>query len=121
MKKLLLFLVFASLVVAGCYRNEPVEYRVRVQVYTPDSIRATNVYVEVGADVPGSLAQFKGYTNEIGEINFTYNAEAVLKIRASRGNPLSFIGCGFVRLKPEEEVLVKVYLQPYDPVTGGGC
>ena len=121
MKKFLFILTLSSLVLGGCYRNEPQEYRVRVQVYTPDSIRATNVYVEVGADVPGSLANFNGYTNEVGEITFTYDAEAVLKIRASRGNPLSFIGCGFVRLKPEEEVLVKVYLQPYDPVTGGGC
>jgi hypothetical protein len=118
-KKLVFLIVPALLMVAGCYRNEPVDYKMRIEVYSADSVRASNVFVEVGADIPNSQAQFSGLTDEDGVVRFTYNAEAVLQIRATRGNPISFIGCGFIRLKANEEVVFRVYLQPYDPVIGG--
>lgn len=119
MKKLLLVIVPALALTAGCYRNEPVDYKMRIEVYSADSVRASNVVVEVGADVPNSEARFTGITDENGVVRFTYNAEAVLQIRATRGNPISHIGCGFIRLKANEEVVFRVYLQPYDPVIGG--
>jgi hypothetical protein len=119
MKKFLFLLLPVIALTAGCYRNEPIDYKMRIEVYSADSIRAANVLVEVGADVPNSEAQFSGVTDEEGVVRFTYNAEAVLQIRAIRGNPISQIGCGFIRLKANEEVVYRIYLQTYDPVVGG--
>jgi hypothetical protein len=76
--------------------------------------------VEASADVPNTLADFTGKTDQNGEISFSYEYEAVLKVRATRGsNPPSWMGCNFVKLEANSNVVVNVIVQPYDPSQPG--
>ncbi len=112
----ILLLVFA---VSSCKKENPT-YSFTVRVINEEGVGLPNMFVEASADVPNSLADFTGKTDENGEITFTYQYEAVLKVRATRGsNPPSWMGCNFVKLEANKEVPVTVVVQPYDPSQPG--
>lgn len=120
MKKLLLvFVAIATLAATGCKKETPV-YNFTVRVVDEEGTRLPNVFVEATADVPDAIPDFSGITSETGEISFSYEYEAVLKIRASRGNPARWMGCNFVKLSADNTVIVTVVLAPFDP-TQPGC
>lgn len=79
-----------------------------------DSIPLPNVNVEIFAPNPESKVFFEGFTNQNGNISFEHNAKAILVARATRGEApnFSWIGCNEVRLFPNRQVNVKVYLEP---------
>lgn len=120
MKRLGLFLGLITIIMlSSCKKDDPI-YEFTVRVINEDGIALPNVFIEASADVPDALPDFSGITDEDGEISFKYQYEAVLKIRATRGsNPPSWMGCNFVKLEANNNVLVKVVLVPYDPSQPG--
>jgi hypothetical protein len=98
------------------------EYPFTILVKTiDDSTTVQNAYVEVGvpSQVNPELA-FIGFTDINGKISFEYDQDAVFRVRVTRGsNPVSFIGCSFIRLEPNENVQQTVYLEEYDPLSPG--
>lgn len=120
MKKYFFLLAF-SLILAGsaCKKEDP-RYSFTVRVINEDGVRLPNVFIEASADVPDALPDFSGITDEDGEISFEYQYEAVLKVRATRGsNPPTWMGCNFVKLEADNNVIVTVILIPYDPSQPG--
>jgi hypothetical protein len=107
------------LVLFSCKKESPT-YSFTVRVINEEGVALPNMFVEATADVPNTLADFSGKTDENGEISFSYDYEAVLKVRATRGsNPPSWMGCNFVKLEPNSTVNVNVVVQPYDPSQPG--
>lgn len=120
MKKSLVLLALGfSLIFSSCDKEDP-GYSFTVRVVNEEGVRLPNVFIEASADVPEAIPDFKGITNENGEISFEYEYEAVLKIRATRGsNPPTWMGCNFVKLEANQNVMVTVLLIPYDPSQPG--
>ena len=125
MKKHLLYsLLFSSvLLISGCEKPSnkyPFTVRVVIETFSGDFAPVANVGVVASAPVPDAIPYFEGNTNQEGYIEFEYDNEAVLQIVATRGtNPPSFIGCGFVKLEMDENVIVTIVLQEYDPSQQG--
>lgn len=124
MKKIFSLLSFALLLttfnlISSCKKEVSNEYPFVIKVIREDGIPMGNVSVRVTADVPNAIPDFRGRTDEFGEIRFEYNNKAVLKVQATRGNPVNWIGCGFVRLEEGQEVTKVIVIQPYDPNVGG--
>lgn len=107
------------ILLSACEEEVSNEYPFVVRVLLEDGTPAQNVFVRVSADVPNAIPNFEGTTNYNGEVSFQYNNKAVLKVQASRGNPINWIGCGFVRLQEGQEVTKTIVIQPYDPNVGG--
>ncbi len=110
-------LLFLALVmILGCEKEDlNPDYPFRVVVKTiGDSTRAANTFVEAFAPIPGAKPYFEGYTNDRGEIRFTYDKEAVLFVRASRGPKIDYqwLGCSEVFLEANEEITKIVYIEP---------
>lgn len=121
MKKVLFLALIAvlALVQQGCKKEESNEYPFVIQVVREDGRAGANVQVSATADVPNAIPDFLGTTDDEGRIRFVYNNKAVLKIQATRGNPIQWIGCGFVRLIQGQEVNKVIIIQPFDPNLGG--
>ena len=121
MKKLLSLFTLSLLVFSfsSCKKENVTEYPFEFQVLFEDGTPAQNVFVEAKADVPNSIPDFEGVTDVEGRVRFEYNNKAVLKVEAKRGNPLSWIGCGFVRLEAGVDVKKIIIIQPYDASVGG--
>jgi hypothetical protein len=115
----LLALCLFSFCFSSCKKEIVTEYPFEIQVLFEDGTPAQNVFVEAKADVPNSIPDFEGVTDVEGKVHFEYNNKAVLKVEAKRGNPLSWIGCGFVRLEAGVEVKKVIIIQPYDASVGG--
>jgi len=115
-KLILGFIVVASL--SNCKKEDPT-YSFTIRVINEEGKTLPNMYVEASADVPNTLAEFQGKTNENGEVTFSYKYEAVLKVRATRSSPPTWMGCNFVKLEANQNVLVNVVVQPYDPSQPG--
>ena len=115
----LAFLLTLTSLFSGCKKEVSNEYPFVIKVIREDGIPMGNVSVRVTADVPNAIPDFRGRTDEFGEIRFEYNNKAVLKVQATRGNPVNWIGCGFVRLEEGQEVSKTIVIQPYDPNVGG--
>lgn len=98
------------------------EYPFTIVVKTvDDSTTVQNVFVEVGvpSQINDDLA-FQGFTDQDGKISFKYDNDAVFRVRVTRGfNPITYIGCSFVRLEANETVVQNVYMEPYDPQSPG--
>lgn len=85
-----------------------------------DSTRAANAFVEVTTTIPGNEIKIIGSTDVNGEVSFEFDRDAVFLVRASRGkDPITWIGCNFVRLEPNKRVTQTVYMQPFDPKLEG--
>ena len=119
MKKALIVALSSIAFGLGCTKEETRNYPFVIQVINEEGRPAQNVLVQVNADVPNSIPDFLGSTDMFGEVRFEYRYEAVLKVQATRGNPPSWIGCGFVRLENNNEVRKIIVIQPYDPSVGG--
>lgn len=103
---------------SGCKKDDP-SYSFTIRVINEEGKTLPNMYVEASADVPNTLAEFQGRTDENGEISFSYKYEAVLKVRATRNSPPTWMGCNFVKLEANQNVRVNVVVQPYDPSQPG--
>jgi hypothetical protein len=114
---LLAFVLFIS--GNSCKKEVSNEYPFVIKVIREDGIPLGNVNVRVTADVPNAIPDFRGKTDVYGEVRFEYDNKAVLKVQASRGNPISWIGCGFIRLEEGQVVNKTIVIQPYDPNVGG--
>jgi hypothetical protein len=119
MKKLLPLTLFCLFLFGSCKKSDS-SYDFTVTVINEEGRRLQNIVVEATADVPNALPDFKATTNEDGQVQFEYEFEAVLKIRATRGsNPPTWMGCKFVKLEADRNVPVTVVLLPYDPSQPG--
>lgn len=115
MKKFIPFLALLSLIFISCEKEDP-RYNFTITVINEEGIPLPNVTVEASADVPNALPDFRARTNDDGQVEFEYEYEAVLKIRATRGsNPPSWMGCNFVKLEADKNVQINVVLLPFDP------
>jgi hypothetical protein len=126
MKKYFQFLSLVALTIlaSSCERDPAIRsYPFLIQVTTAEGFPVQNARVEATAPVPQNvlIPDFEGVTDEFGFIRFEYNYEAVLKIQATRGvdQQPSWIGCGFVKLEENNEVLVRIILRPFNPDIGG--
>ena len=125
MKKILVYSLFALsfLFITGCKKNSnnfPFTVQVVVINAEGNEVPVSGVVVNAGAPVPDALPDFTDTTNSDGQVSFTYQYEAVLQVVATRGfNPPSYIGCGFIKLIQDENVVLKIVLQPYDPSQQG--
>ncbi len=98
------------------------DYKFTIIVKTlSDSTRVANVFVELIAPVPGSRVDLDGFTDENGEVDFEYDEEATLLIRATRGPQGAYlwIGCNNIRLLDDRRATQTVYIRPYDPEVEG--
>lgn len=122
---LLVFLV-SILLGTSCKKDLDPDFPFTIVVKTlADSLRTPNVQVVVSVDVPGNLVFLSGVSGNNGEIDFEYDMEAILDVKATRGQnndpnqTPSWIGCTNVRLQPNERVYKTVYIQPFNPSIGG--
>lgn len=124
-----LILLFSGLSLIGfltlsCEKiDQSPEYPFVITVKTvDDSTLVQNAYVEIG--VPSQVnseLKFRGFTNALGTVSFEYDNDAVFRVRATRGkDPITYIGCTYVRLEPNETVHRTVYIEPWD-VQSPGC
>lgn len=124
-----LILLFSGLGLIGiltvsCEKiDQTPDYPFTITVKTvDDSTLVQNAYVEIG--VPSQVnneLKFRGFTNSSGTVSFEYNNDAVFRVRATRGkDPITYIGCTYVRLEPNETVNRTVYIEPWD-VQSPGC
>lgn len=121
-KTLFTILGLSAIFLFSCKKEDPnPEYPFTVVVKTyDDSVSVSNVKVDVFTPVQGNIVEMVGFTNEYGRVNFKYDHEAVLLVRATRGdNPFTYIGCADVRLEPNKNVVHNVYLEVYDPNVPG--
>lgn len=120
--KIFVFALAVGLSFSSCKKETP-SYSFTVKVVTEEGVALPNVFVEASADVPNAIPELNdlyGNTNDDGEINFSYSYEAVLKVRATRSsNPPTWMGCNFVKLEADKNVIVTIVLQPYDPSQPG--
>lgn len=119
MKKLFLS-ILAIVSLFACKReNLDPDYPFTIIVKTyNDSIAVNNVLVEVTTPVQKNVVEMQGYTDEDGKVRFEYDLEAVLLVRAIRGNPITYMGCADVRLEPDKNVIKYIYLETFDPNEG---
>ena len=129
MKKVPRAIVLLTFVVGifSCKKiDQDPDYTFTITVRTlEDSTLIQNSKVE--AYVPptvGSKVAFIGYSDERGQITFTYDKDAVFQVRATRGSSASgstpvYIGCTYVKLEPNQNVHQTVYIRPYDPEAPG--
>ena len=116
MKKTIYTLLFATILLTTSCTTEAPEYPFAIRVINDDGRALANVFVTATADVPNALPDFRGITDENGYVRFTYEYEAVLKVRAVRGsNPPSWMGCNFVKLEANKEVEISIVIIPFDP------
>ena len=113
----------ALIIASSCKKiDQNPEYPFTISVKTADDTTTVqNVFVEVGvpSQINSELA-FEGFTDANGQISFTYHSDAVFRVRATRGvNPITYIGCTYVRLEPNKNVNKTVYLERYDPQSPG--
>jgi hypothetical protein len=111
--------LFALLFLSSCQKEVSNEFPFVVKIVNSDGIPLSNISVRATADVPNAIPNFTGQTDVEGEVRFEYDRLAVLKIQATRGNPVTWIGCAFVRLEEGREVQKTLVLQPFDPSVGG--
>ncbi|WP_417609856.1 hypothetical protein [Owenweeksia hongkongensis] len=123
MKKIFFPLIILSLALIFSCKKEDLdpEYPFTIMVKTyDDSISVANVNVEVFTPVQGNTVDMLGVTDQNGKVSFTYDQDAVLLVRATRGaNPFAYMGCADIRLEPNERVTKTVYLEVYDPNVPG--
>ncbi|WP_417590612.1 hypothetical protein [Owenweeksia hongkongensis] len=123
MKKIFFPLIILSLALIFSCKKEDLdpEYPFTIVVKTyDDSISVANVNVEVFTPVQGNTVDMLGVTDQNGKVSFTYDQDAVLLVRATRGaNPFAYMGCADIRLEPNERVTKTVYLEVYDPNVPG--
>lgn len=114
----ILLLIFVA--AFSCKKNQP-DYPFTINVKTlEDTVSVANIHVEILArDGGGFKTFFDGYTDENGQVNFDYDQEAIFTIRATRGNPYTYIGCADIRLMPDQRVTKDVYIAPYDSEAQG--
>lgn len=121
MKKLLLSIA-AVIALFACKRENldpDYPFTIIVETYN-DSIPVNNVRVEVSTPVVDNVVEMVGYTDEKGRVSFEYDLEAVLLVRAIRGNnPIRYMGCADIRLEPDKNVTKHVYLEEFDPSVPG--
>ncbi len=117
LKLSLAIFLFSSIL--SCKKENPT-YPFTIQVINEEGVPLPNIFVEATADVPNSIPDFSGITNDDGLVSFTYEYEAVLKIRATRSsNPPTWMGCNFVKLEADNNVRVVVVVTKYDPSQPG--
>jgi hypothetical protein len=125
MKKLFFLpILILTLGLSGCSEEEAATYRFTIFVTTPEGFPVQNATVKVDAPVAPDrlIPDFEARTNLHGEVTFNYTYDAVLKIRAIRsfdGIVPDWIGCGFVKLSPNEHVRARVVVRPFNPNIGG--
>jgi hypothetical protein len=119
MKNIIPLLALSTLMFFSCEKTDP-RYDFTITVINEEGIPLPNVIVEASADVPNALPDFKARTDDNGQVQFEYQYEAVLKIRATRGSsPPSWMGCNFVKLEADKNVQINVVLLPFDPSQPG--
>ena len=121
MKRLALLTVLLGTIFftfSSCEKSNP-KYPFTIKVISETGVPVQNVYVQAGAPIPDAIPDFKGTTNIDGVISWTYDYEAVLQVVATRGTPASYIGCGYIKLEPDNNVELTIVLQAYDPSQQG--
>jgi hypothetical protein len=109
---LLLAFVFAS---SGCAKEET-DYVLDLIVTTDDGdVRVSNAFVRVYAPVSNSFIDYYSFTNEVGELEYTFDNKVVLEIKSTKG---SFKGCTFVEV---EQGINTVYLDLKPFGVENGC
>lgn len=120
MKKIFLSILAVVSLFACKRENLDPDYPFTIVVRTyNDSIAVNNVLVEVSTPVQNNVVEMQGYTDEQGKVRFEYDLEAVLLVRATRGNPITYMGCADIRLEADKNVTKYVYLEAFDPRDGG--
>ena len=122
MKKVLFLPLGCVLIFPGCRIENP-SYGFKIKVTNADGVAIQNVVVEASVDVPGHRdeARMVDTTGFDGVVEFEYDYEAVFRILGTRGaNPFTHIGCGFIKLEPNQTVETSIIMLPYDP-TDPGC
>lgn len=122
-KTLFTILALSAVLLFSCKKEEELHpefpFTVVVKTYD-DSVAVSNVKVEVFTPIQGNIVEMVGFTDSYGEVKFDYDLEAVLLVRATRGeNPIRYIGCADVRLEPNKDVVQNVYIEVYDPNVPG--
>ncbi len=104
--------------------NPDYEFTIVVRSFE-DSLLVQNAKVEayIPSGIENSDVLELRFSDNNGEANFEYSAQAILEIRAYRGTrpDYSWIGCTQVRLEPNERVYKTVYIKPFDINEGQAC
>lgn len=108
-------LLSGALVLTHC-SDESKEYQLSVVVVADNDVRVANALVRLYVPVENSFIDWYEFTNEKGEVNYTFANEVVVEIVASKG---SFVGCGFAQVKAGPQSTT-VEILPYG-TDNNGC
>lgn len=117
----ILVLLVSTVALSSCRIENPT-YPFRIKVINANGVPIQNVQVEVSVDVPNYREEAYGLatTGFDGVVEFEYDMEAVFKVLATRGEPYTHIGCGFIKLEPNTLTTTTIVLLEYDP-NDPGC
>ncbi len=115
-----LFVIAGFIVLSGCEIDDPT-YPFTITVVGEDGTRVQNANVRAYVPLPNTDIEYEGVTGTNGKVELEHTGgEIVVQIQATKGgNPPVALGCGFLKLEPDQRVYTTVVVEAYDPEDPG--
>lgn len=117
----LLLVLGLTFLAASCVKEDPT-YPFRIVVQGENGVRVQNAYVRCFVPLPNVDIEYTGETGLNGIIDFEHDGgEVVVQIQVTKGNSSgpAAVGCGFLKLEPNEKVQATIVVSEYDPEDPG--
>lgn len=118
MKNLRIILALATTVVLlGSCKTEDPTFPFRIVAQDENGTRIQNAYIRAYVPLPNVDIEYTGTTGVSGVCNFEHTGgEIVVQIQVTKGNDVpAAIGCGYLKLEPDELVTATIVVGEYDP------
>lgn len=118
---LLLTAIIGLALTSGCAKDDPT-FPFRVTVKGENGLRVQNARVRAYVPLPNTDIEYEGITGVDGNVEFEHiGGEIVVQIQAFKGDdPPVALGCGFLKLEPDQKVYTTIVVEEYDP-NDPGC
>lgn len=109
------------LVAASCSKDDPV-YPFRIIAVNEEGVRLQNAEVRASVPLPNVKIEYNGITGTSGRVDFIHEGgEVVLQVQVVKGGTTpAAVGCGFIKLEPDQMVTTTITVTEYDP-NDPGC
>lgn len=117
----LILALFGLIFTAGsCKKSDPV-FPFRIIVESENGTRIQNAEVRCFVPLPNVDIEYYGMTGVDGIANFQHNdGEIVMEIQVTKGGTTpTAVGCGYIKLNPDELVSATIVVKAYDPEDPG--
>ncbi|GGH69429.1 MAG: hypothetical protein EP346_02220 [Bacteroidetes bacterium] len=122
MRKLHTLLALFALILAmgSCKKDDPV-YPFKVVVESESGVRVQNAEVRCFVPLPNVDIEYYGTTGINGVASFEHDGgEIVVQIQVTKGNSTpTAVGCGYLKLTPDETATATIVVTEYDPEDPG--